>query len=99
MQQDGSTSSWAPSSLIEPDCVLPEQFFAHDRVPRHGARALLWAVFIDGIRTYCAEVGRPNGLAYREAAGWIFRPDSEAATSFSTLCLLFEIDARQLRRR
>ena len=53
-----------------------------------------------GVRTYCREVLRPStaNLAYREVYRWIFRSDSHAVTSFTSLCELFAIDARMLRR-
>lgn len=61
---------------------------------------LLWAIFSDGIRRYCEEVvqGSTNTFAYREVQRWIFRESSDAVTSFSTLCELFGIDARPMRR-
>jgi hypothetical protein len=42
--------------------------------------------------------GTTRGLVYREVERWIFRPDSDALTSFSNLCELFDIDPRRLRR-
>jgi hypothetical protein len=91
--------SFDPTTLIEPEVVLPEQFYGSSKA-RTGEFGLLWAVFIDGIQTYCREIlrGATNGLAYREVERWIFRPDSDAITSFSTLCELFGIDPRRLRR-
>jgi hypothetical protein len=89
-----------PNNLLEPDLVLPEQLADSSPKSRSGEFGLLWAVFVDGIQTYCREVirGATNGLAYREVERWIFRPDSDALTSFSNLCELFEIDVRRLRR-
>ena len=89
-----------PNNLLEPDFILPEQFNDTSNRVRTGEFGLLWAVFVDGIQTYCREVirGATNGLAYREVERWIFRPDSDALTSFSNLCDLFGIDPRRLRR-
>jgi len=96
---DREKSVWDPNELLEPDFVLPEQFHDPSRA-RTGEFGLLWAVFADGVQTYCREVmrGATNGLAYREVERWIFRPDSDALTSFSNLCELFGIDPRRLRR-
>ncbi len=92
--------SWDPNSLIEPELILPEQLRDKTAANRSGEFGLLWAVFVDGIQTYCREVlrGATCGLAYREVERWIFRPDSDALTSFSNLCELFGIDPKRLRR-
>lgn len=92
--------SWDPSSLIEPDLILPEQLKDMSTANRSGEFGLLWAVFLDGIQTYCNEVlrGATSGLALREVERWIFRPESDALTSYSNLCDLFGIDPKRLRR-
>ena len=61
---------------------------------------LLWAIFDDGIQTYCREIlrGATSSLEYREAEWWIFRSPAEALTSFRSLCELFEIDPTRMRR-
>ena len=87
--------------MIQPDILLPEQYESStDERPR-GAAGLLWAVFADGIRAFCSAVvhGTTHSLDYREAERWIFRPDSEALTSFSNLCGLFDVEPRKLRRK
>lgn len=100
MPSPAVTETYDPISLLEPEFLLPEQN-SGEATPRKGEFALLWAVFIDGIRTYCQEVlkDRTTSLAYREVERWIFRPESDVVTSFSSLCQLFEIDSRRLRRR
>lgn len=99
MSADGR-NAWDPNSLIEPDLILPEQLHETSTANRTGEFGLLWAVFTDGIQTYCREVlrGATNGIVFREVERWIFRPDSDALTSFSSLCELFAIDPRRLRR-
>jgi hypothetical protein len=96
----GFGSSWDPNSLIEADFILPEQLQSGSVAGRTGEFSLLWAVFTDGVQTYCREIlnGATEGLAYREVERWIFRPNSDAITSFSSLCELFGIDARRMRR-
>ena len=86
--------------MLESDVILPEQLQNGSVAGRTGEFGLLWAVYTDGIQTYCREVlyGNITSLAYREVERWIFRPNSDAITSFSTLCELFGIDARRMRR-
>ncbi|HSD09675.1 MAG TPA: hypothetical protein VLF14_01730 [Candidatus Binatia bacterium] len=89
-----------PNSLLQVDFILPEQLENDAVANRTGEFGLLWAVFTDGIQTYCREIlrGSTTSLAYREVERWIFRPNSDAVTSFSSLCELFGIDARRMRR-
>jgi hypothetical protein len=95
-----SGKDWNPNSLLEVDLILPEQLEGGSLADRTGEFALLWAVFTDGIQAYCAEIlrGSTTSLTYREVERWIFRPNSDAITSFSSLCELFGIDARRMRR-
>ena len=92
---------WDPTALLEPDLVVPGQLECNAEPLKQGEIGLLWAVFLDGLTTYCREVSRHDttSLAYREVHHWIFRGDSDALTSFSSLCEMFGIDARRLRRR
>ena len=93
-------NAWDPNSLLEADIILPEQLKDGSVSGRTGEFGLLWAVYTDGIQTYCREVlhGTTTSLTYREVERWIFRPNSDAITSFSTLCELFGIDPRRMRR-
>ena len=95
-----SSSTWDPNSLPEADFILPEQLVNGSVADRNGEFGLLWAVFTDGIQSYCREIlrGSTTSLMYREVERWIFRPNSDAITSFSSLCELFSIDARRMRR-
>jgi hypothetical protein len=95
-----ANASWDPNSLIEAEFILPSQLEGSGVANRTGEFSLLWAVFTDGVHTYCREVlrGSTNSLAYREVERWMFRPNSDAITSFSSLCELFSIDVRRMRR-
>ena len=88
------------NSLLEADFILPEQVESSTVANWTGEFGLLWAVFTDGIQAYCREIlhGSTTSLTYREVERWIFRPNSDAVTSFSSLCELFGIDARRMRR-
>jgi hypothetical protein len=96
----GHGGAWDPNSLLESDIILPAQLENSGVAGRTGEFGLLWAVYTDGIQTFCREVlhGTTTSLSYREVERWIFRPNSDAITSFSTLCELFGIDARRMRR-
>ena len=86
--------------IFEPALVLPQQLGDGRLATRGGEFGLLWAVFTDGIETYCREILRGNtqNLAYREVDRWIFRPTSDAVTSFANLCEIFGMDPRRMRR-
>jgi DNA-binding response OmpR family regulator len=64
-----------------------------------GELGLLWAIFDDGIQTYCREVvqGTISTLEYREVERWVFRSGDDAVTSFGSLCDLFGIDPKRMR--
>ena len=100
MAKRGACLGWDPGSLIAPDVLLPEQRqFSNGE--RTGAEALLWAVLMDGIRTYCVATlkGDIRNLAYREAEHWMFGLESDALTSFENLCRVFDIDPHRLRAK
>jgi hypothetical protein len=95
-----SKGEWDVHALMEPEILLPGQLSESHPADRNGEFGLLWAVFIDGVQTYCKGVmrGATSSLTHREVERWIFRPSSDAITSFSNLCELFAIDPRRLRR-
>jgi hypothetical protein len=88
---------WDPASLMEGDLILPEQLRGDSN--RSGEVDLLMAVFEDGIRTYCEGIARGSTTSpkYLEVEDWILRSDSDAVTSFASLCELFGIDAQRTR--
>lgn len=100
MAKRGACVGFDPGSLIVPDVLLPEQRRVSNP-ERTGAEALLWAILMDGIRTYCLAVlrGETHTLAYAEAEHWLFGLESDALTSFANLCRVFDIDPRVLRSR
>lgn len=100
MSKRGACLGWDPATLIIPDVLLPGQRQAANP-EKTGAEALLWAILMDGLRTYCmARVrGHTATLAYSEAEHWIFGLESDALTSFANLCRVFEIDPQILRRK
>jgi DNA-binding response OmpR family regulator len=80
--------------------VNPEdQFRSEHFSTRDGEIGLLWAIFDDGIQTYCREIlrGGTSSFDYREVERWVFRSPADAVTSFSNLCEVFGIDASRMR--
>jgi hypothetical protein len=57
-------------------------------------------VLVDAIRIYCRAIalGGTWSPEYREARRWLFDDSSRALMSFPTLCEIFAIDGRELRR-
>ena len=100
MSDVGPRGEGDPTALITAHFLLPEQDGPGNITNRAAEFGLLWAVFTDGIRAYCEEIlkGSTGSFTYREVHRWIFREESDAITSFSSLCELFRIDTRSLRR-
>src|SRR5436309_15687766 len=81
----------AAFASLEPDFILPEQFFAEQQPNWTGELSLLWTVFSDGIETFRKEVllGREQSEAYLETVEWMELIDQEPIFSFDRLCELF----------
>ncbi|MEA2623998.1 MAG: hypothetical protein QOD06_43 [Candidatus Binatota bacterium] len=100
MPSRSGAAAWDTSSLMTPETVLPDQYQEKPDPRRAGEVGLLWAIFVDGVRIYCREIirGTISSPDYREAERWVFR-SGNGLTSFATLCSVFEIDSRRLRRQ
>lgn len=85
---------------LEPDFILPEQFFYEQQPHWSGEMSLLWAVFSDGIETFRKEVqlGRERSEAFAEALRWIEACDPESIFSFDRLCELFRLTPAKVRK-
>ena len=97
---------WQPESLLHelfgPDFVLPEQFYAcDDNATRlSGERALMWAVFADGIECYrrsMRQATRRERFDFREAERWIMKNEWGWAFSFVNLCEMFGFNPAAVR--
>ena len=88
-------------SSFDGDSALISQFGNAARAPRTGERALLWALLVDGLQTYCHALQRGKAATpeYREAERWIFHSNAVGITSFIGLCDVVAIDPRARRRR
>ncbi len=94
----------ALQDLLGADCVLPEQFWTSQRrvAYRTGERALMWAVFADGIDAF-----RRNAHArslrrraeFKEALQWMLSTDWDWPFSFVNLCETFGFDPQGVRRK
>src|SRR3989442_13086444 len=74
------------SPHLEPDVMLPEQYFAGPRrSEERGAHRLMAAILDDAVQTYCMPLvarARGGGRAERGAGGWIERTDRSWVFSF-----------------
>jgi hypothetical protein len=80
--------------LLSADSVLPEQFWTFGEVTTHlsGERALMWAVFADGIEAYRRNAHGTSlrqRTEFKEAEGWVFSTDWDWPFSFVNLCETF----------
>ena len=90
----------AAFSSLEPDFILPEQFFPEQQPQWSGEISLLWTTFSDGIEIFRKEVtlGRENGEAFQETVAWIDASGDESIFSFDRLCELFRLNPTKVRR-
>jgi hypothetical protein len=90
------------STLVEPDIMLPEQFFpGQRRGEERGEHRLMAAILDDAVLTYCMpQVARARGgsRAEREAGEWIQSTDRSWVFSFERICEALNLDADCLRR-
>jgi hypothetical protein len=85
---------------LEPDFILPEQFYPEQAPNWSGELSLLWTVFSDGIEIFRKEVtlGRERSEVFLETLDWIEATGSESIFSFDRLCELFQLNPAKVRR-
>lgn len=90
----------AAFSSLEPDFIVPEQFFPEQQPQWSGEISLLWTTFSDGIETFRKEVslGREHGEAFVETLAWIEAEGDDSIFSFDRLCELFRLNPTRVRR-
>ena len=91
------------TDFLEPDLMLPEQFFPALRrgQARNGERRLMAAVLQDGVETFqkYALARDPAGRElFDEARAWIGARHDATLFSFTTVCDVLEIDPDHLRQ-
>jgi hypothetical protein len=89
--------------LLAADAVLPEQFWNSENGTTHlsGERALMWAVFADGIQTYrrnARATSAQNQVQFLEAEHWLLSTDWDWPFSFVNLCEAFGFNPAGIRR-
>jgi hypothetical protein len=90
--------------LIEPEILLPSQFFDRFRGKSilEGERRLMLAVLEDGIMCYQKYAGatRPRmRRLFQEAEQWLFEEGDAWPFSFESICGFFALDPGCLRQR
>jgi hypothetical protein len=88
--------------LLAADTVLPEQFWpdAGGSIHHSGERALMWAVFTDGIECYRRNAHARSALRraeFKEAEGWVSSTDWDWPFSFVNLCEVFGLEPDGVR--
>ena len=88
---------------LEPDLMLPEQFFGALRrsSSQNGERRLMAAVLQEGIETFqkYAHAGDPEGRElFADARAWLLARHDHDLFSFTTVCTMLELDADCLRQ-
>jgi hypothetical protein len=89
--------------FLQPDAILPIQFFEgvrQSRAEQDPLRRLMFAVLIDALRCFRADLGAQQESKRREFAEaefWLFRAACDEPFSFETVCSVLEIDAGRLR--
>ena len=85
---------------LEPDSILPEQFFPDQQPNWTGEMSLLWTVFSDGLEMFRKEVtlGNEQSEAYLETVDWIEETGKDRVFSFENLCEVFHLDPVWVRR-
>ncbi len=86
-------------SGLDPDFILPEQFFPDQQPNWSGEISLLWTVFSDGIETFRKEVnlGREHGEIFVETLAWVRTTGDESIFAFDRLCELFQLNPTRVR--
>ncbi len=89
------------SNLIEPDVMLPSQFFSTEEAGvRGGERKLMAALLSDGIEAYIAQATVPKvkrrANAY-DACEWVDTRDHSYVFSFDVVCESLGINPEYLR--
>ena len=88
--------------LLDAHAVLPEQFWHSRDGSSHlsGERALMWAVFADGIDSYRRNAHASSALGqseFKEAEDWVLSSDWDWPFSFVNLCEVFGFNPNGVR--
>ena len=101
--ETSSATELVVQHLLAADSMLPEQFWKSEYGSVHlsGERALMWAVFTDGIDSYRRNAGATalnRRIEFSETESWVLRTDWDWPFSFVNLCEVFGFDPAGVRR-
>ena len=103
MPRDAGYSERLFEELFTADVVLPDQFYpdANGLRTASGERALMWAVFTDGIESYRRTANSPakhDVEEFLETEAWLTATDWNSVFSFANLCEVFGFAPEPLRQ-
>jgi hypothetical protein len=92
-----------PGGLLEPDVVLPAQFFRvlRGREAHGGERRLIIAVLEDAIHCYQKNLFATDNRGrrlFRDAETWVMSVDRNLPFAFENICEFLALDANYLRQ-
>jgi hypothetical protein len=97
--------SWTErqGGLLEPDVVLPAQYFRalRGRASYGGERRLIIAVLEDAINCFQKNLFTTDSRGrrlFREAENWLMSVDREPPFAFENICEFLSLDAEYIRR-
>ena len=95
-------SDRAVQDLLSADAVLPQQFWTcrDGTIRLSGERALMWAVFADGIDCYrrtAHATSTQQRADFAEIESWVLGTDWDWPFSFVNLCQVFGFDPAGVR--
>jgi hypothetical protein len=101
-QYDGTNFDGVLPRLIEPEILLPSQFFDRfrGRSLLEGERRLMLAVLEDGVMCFQKYAGATRPRARRmfeEAQEWLFEEDGNWPFAFESICSVFDINPEYFR--
>ncbi len=104
-EYDGTSFDGVLPRLVEPEILLPSQFFDRFRARSilEGERRLMLAVLEDGVMCFQKYTGatRPRGRRlFQEAEDWLFEEENDSwPFSFESICSVFDINPEYFRQR
>jgi hypothetical protein len=103
-EYDGTNFDGVLPRLIEPEILLPSQFFDRfrGRSILEGERRLMLAVLEDAVSCFQKYAGatRPRGRRlFQEAEEWLLDADESWPFAFESICTVLGIDAGYFRER
>ena len=101
-QYSGTSFDGVLPRLIEPEILLPSQFYEHNkhRSVLEGERRLMLAVLEDAVSCFQKHAGatRPrNKRLFQEAEEWFMDEDGSRVFSFEAICTVLDINPEYFR--